>query len=77
VYYYPMGRPKNSVASVKVTITATPRLKVYLEDLVNEEGYGSSTSEVARTLVWRGIEDLIHKGVIDRRRNSENTGGNE
>jgi hypothetical protein len=73
-----MARPKNAVASVKVTITATPRLKVYLDDLVREEGYGNSTSEVARTLVWRGIEDLIHKGVIDRRgRDSEKTGGNE
>jgi hypothetical protein len=47
----------------------------YLEDLVREEGYGTSTPEVARTLVWRGIEELIFKGVIHRKRSSDETKG--
>jgi hypothetical protein len=53
---------------VKITITASPRLRDYLNDLVLEEGYGSTISEVARTLTWRGIEDLISKQVIRRRK---------
>jgi hypothetical protein len=65
-----MARRKNAVASVKVTITTSPRLREYLADLVAEEGYGSTISEVARTLVWRGIEDLIFKKVVRRRRGS-------
>lgn len=62
-----MPRPKNKHPSVRVTITGTPKLKRYLEDLVLEEGYGSTAPAVARTLVWRGIEELISRGVLDRR----------
>lgn len=62
------GRPKNRHKSVLVTITGTPKLAAYLDDLVAEEGYGHSGAEVARTLVWRGIEELISKGVLDRRK---------
>lgn len=63
-----MPRPKNREASIKVTITATPKFGEYLDDLVAEEDYGSNRAEVARNLVWRAIEDLIHKRVIDRRK---------
>lgn len=71
-----MSRAKNQVRSVKVTITTSPRLREYLLDLVLEEGYGSTISEVAKTLVWRGIEDLISKQVISRRRPKQ-AGGEE
>ena len=63
-----MPRPKNRVPSEKVVITGTPKLATYLRDLVVEEGYGSTPAEVARTLVWRGIEDLIHRRVLTRRK---------
>jgi hypothetical protein len=65
-----MARPKNAIASVKITVTASPRMRDYLADLVKEEGYGSSVSEVARTLVWRGIEDLLVKQIISRKRST-------
>lgn len=63
-----MGRPPNAIPSVKVTITASPKLALYLADLVSEEGYGASPSEVAKNLIWRALEDLIQRGVLERRR---------
>jgi hypothetical protein len=62
-----MPRPRNPVPSTKVVITGTPKLALYLSDLVREEGYGATAAEVARTLVWRGIEELISRGVLGRR----------
>ncbi len=53
---------------MRITITSTPKLASYLNDLVDEEGYGKTPSEVARTLVWRGIEELIKAGILDRRK---------
>ncbi|MEA2624156.1 MAG: hypothetical protein QOD06_201 [Candidatus Binatota bacterium] len=63
-----MPRPPNPFKATKVAITGTPKLLRYLEDLVSEEGYGNTPSEVARNLVWRGIEELISRGVLTRRR---------
>lgn len=62
-----MARPENPHKTKAVKITATPKLVAYLEDLIQEEGYGHSKAEIARTLVWRGVEDLISKGVLTRR----------
>ena len=63
-----MGRPKKTQESVKITITGSQKLNSYLEELVLEEGYGNSPAEVARNLVWRGIENLIKNGVLDRKK---------
>ena len=63
------GRPKkNEGESFTETIISSPKLRAYLRDLINEEGYGNSRAEVVRTLVWRGIEELINRGVLDRRK---------
>lgn len=65
------GRPKNQHEAVPpVAITCTPKLVAYLDDLVREEGYGNSRAEVVRGFVWRGIEDLIGKRVLKRRRSA-------
>lgn len=61
-----MARPKNLQPSVKITITATPKLALYLDHLIEEEGYGASRGEVAKNLVWRMIEDLISKSIIEQ-----------
>jgi hypothetical protein len=62
-----MSRPKNSTPSVRITLTGSPKLRRYLEDLVEEEGYGKTPPTVALNLVWRGIEELIAKGVLEKR----------
>ena len=63
-----MGRPKNTKQTVKVPISATPKLLQYLDDLKDEESHGNTRAEVAKKLVWDGIHELIYKGVIDRRK---------
>jgi hypothetical protein len=67
-YIYPekMARPRNLHKPVQVTITGTPKLASYLDALVKEEGYGNSRAEVAKTLIWRGIEELLSKGILDQ-----------
>lgn len=62
------GRPRNTVETFQVTITSTPKMKLYLDDLILEQGYGNSYAGVAQTLVWRAIEELVSKGVLDRRK---------
>lgn len=44
----------------------TGKVAKYLDALVREEGYGNNRTEVARTLIWRGIFDLIAKGILRR-----------
>lgn len=63
----PVGRPKSAHPSKPVEIQASPKLRLYLDDLIREDGYGTSRPEVARTLVWRGIEELITRDIIQRR----------
>ena len=64
------GRPKNRHKSVAVTITVTPKLIQYLDDLVDEEGFGNSRAEVAKNFVWTEINRLISVGNLDRRKDS-------
>lgn len=63
-----MARPRNSHPTTSVPISATPKLLKYLDDLVKEEAYGNSRAEVAKSFVWQVIQDLISKGVLDRRK---------
>jgi len=63
-----MARPRKLVATERIVITGTRKLAVYLDDLIAEDGFGTSRAEVAKSLVWRTIEDLISKGILDRRR---------
>lgn len=53
-----------------MTITAGPKLILYLDDLIADEGYGPSRSEVAKTLVWQRIHSLIQDGALTHRRAS-------
>jgi hypothetical protein len=62
-----MARPRNAVKPVEVTIVAPPKLAAYLDDLIAEQGFGTSRGEVARTLVWERLRTLISEGVLDRR----------
>lgn len=54
--------PKN------LNIPTTPKLRAYLRDLVEEEGYGEDATNVAKNLIWRAIEALIKDDVIPRKK---------
>ena len=62
-----MPKKKGERLSQRVDVAISEKLAAYLDDLVLEEGYGNSRVEVARTLVWRGIEDLLSRGILNRR----------
>jgi len=64
------GRPPNPYRSRTrpVTFAAEPKLYAYLQDLVKEQGYGTSRGEVARSLVWERVRELISAHLLDRRR---------
>ena len=60
--------PKAATRESAVTISAGPRLLSRLDALRRTGLHGSTREEVARTLVQRGIEDAISKGLIPARR---------
>lgn len=61
-----MARPKLPYTPISVTIRASPKLAAYLDLVIDEEGHGNSRPAVAESLVWRGIEELISRGVLNR-----------
>ena len=63
-----MARPRNAVEPVPFQVIAPPKLAAYLDDLIAEQGFGTSRGEVARTLLWERVRSLMSEGVLDRRR---------
>ena len=61
-----MARPTNSFETLTITIAVAPQIKAYLEDLTAWGTYGASPSEAARTILNKGIEDLL-AGRLPRR----------
>jgi len=70
-----MARKRNQVATVSITISTTPAVAAYLDDLVQTGLYGKTPSEAAERLVSRGLERLIHEGKLGtgRRRSARSS----
>ena len=62
-----MARTKNPIRTVAVTITTTPPVAQYLEDLVDSGLYGKNRSEAAERLVANGLERMIREGTLKRK----------
>lgn len=58
------ARKPNSQKTKPVKISTTPQVKEYLQQLVGHGLYGKTPSEVASTLVSRGIESLLERGHL-------------
>jgi len=63
-----MARPANTVESLSMTITVTPQVKQYLEDLVLKGTHGQSAAEVVRTMVNNTVRQLISTKELDERK---------
>ena len=61
-----MARPSNNFETLSLTIAVTPQIKAYLEDLTAWGTYGASPAEAAKTILSKGIEDLL-AGRLPRR----------
>ena len=59
-----VGRPKNILKTVPMTIALTEPLRERLEALVPSGLYGKSAPEAAVQLISRGIEELQKEGRL-------------
>lgn len=60
-----MARPANTVETVSMTISVTPQLKHYLEELAVQGIYGGgSAQDTAKHLLNTAIQDLLLKGLL-------------
>ncbi|CAN5412122.1 hypothetical protein BH23VER1_BH23VER1_17790 [soil metagenome] len=59
-----MARPKNNVESVQVTISATKKVRAYLELLTEDGLHGKNVAETAYILVTERIKDLVRSGHL-------------
>ncbi len=59
-----MSKPKNTVPSVTVSFTTTPKVKALLRQLVETGLYGKNSSEAAERLVARALEEMVGRGVL-------------
>ena len=63
-----MARPVNTVETLSMTITVTPQVKQYLEELVLKGTYGQSPAEIVRTMVNNNVQAIIDRGGLKERK---------
>jgi hypothetical protein len=59
-----MPKPPNLIGSESITVTTTPYVRRYLEQLVKGGLYGKNAAEAAERLISRSIEELIKQGSL-------------
>lgn len=60
-----MARPSNTVETVSMTISVTPQLKYYLEELAVQGIYGGgSAQDAAKHLLNTAIQQLIQNKAL-------------
>lgn len=52
---------KSAIQSVRITITTSPQVQVYLQNLVELGVYGSSVAEVAEQLICEQLREDLKK----------------
>jgi hypothetical protein len=58
------GRPKNPQTSATVTISVTPTVRAWLEELAVKGPYGKTASEVAARFVDERLQRMLEQGFI-------------
>jgi hypothetical protein len=61
-----MPKPNNSIQSVKIGITTTQRVALFLDNLIATEIFGKSRAEVAEQLIKRSMEEFLMTDRIDK-----------
>lgn len=59
-----MAKPANALPSVKITLTTTPQVRSYLEQLVRGGLYGKNTAEAAERLLTQALTTLVKDRVL-------------
>jgi hypothetical protein len=62
------GRPKNQEATSTLEVAGVePKLLAYLKDLHKLQGFGNSSSAIARGFIWNEVNRLIAEGRLKQR----------
>lgn len=61
-----MPKPKASVETVKIGITTSRRVAIFLDRLIQTEIFGRSRAEVAEQLIKRSMEDFLMTDKIEK-----------
>ena len=56
-----MAKKAGEKLTVRIEVWVSPKLAAYLDRLIDLQGFGNSRPEVARTLVWDQVNELISK----------------
>jgi len=59
-----VAKSQNLVTTEQITISTTPQIVLYLEQLVLTGFYGKNHAEAAERLVARGVEHLLQEGTL-------------
>ena len=59
-----MGRPKNTVSTIQLTISTTKITKAFLETLVTHGTYGKNAAEAAERLMSLKLNELRNGGGL-------------
>lgn len=62
-----MGRGKNEIDTVQLTIAATPQMIEYLRQLGTTGLFGKNPSETAERLLARALEEKLRAGEFSER----------
>jgi hypothetical protein len=63
-----MARSKNQVATATLTLSTTPLVVGYLQDLVKTGFYGKNHTEAAERLLAATLESMVREGRLKARR---------
>ena len=61
-----MARPKNTLETIQITISTTPQVKAFLEELTAQGIYGKNNADTAHALVKEKLRELLEKGHIGK-----------
>ncbi len=61
-----MARPKNTLDTIQITISTTPQVASYLEQLTAQGIYGKNNADTANALLKEKIRELMERGHITR-----------
>lgn len=64
LFLFTMAKPPNQLESVKLTITTTPHVRRYLEELVEGGFHGKNAPEAAERLLARSLETMVADGRL-------------
>ena len=61
-----MARPRNTAETVTITLSTTPQVKHYLEELLAEGLYGKNVAEAAERLIAEKIRELRKESLVPK-----------